>query len=72
MRFHWFAQQYYTTLPEDYGTSIHSSWVTAPTAVADPTQVGENYRMYLRLMQDADDWAGMRSSSTSTTRPRWP
>jgi alkanesulfonate monooxygenase SsuD/methylene tetrahydromethanopterin reductase-like flavin-dependent oxidoreductase (luciferase family) len=54
MRFHWFAQQYYTALPEDYGSSIHSSWVTAPAAVADPTQVGENYRMYLRLMQDAD------------------
>ena len=54
MRFHWFAQQYYTELPEDYGTSIHSSWVTAPAGVADPTQVGENYRMYLRLMQDAD------------------
>ncbi len=54
MRFHWFAQQYYTGLPEDYSKSIHSSWVTAPTAVTDSTQVGEDYHMYLRLMQHAD------------------
>ena len=46
MRFHWFAQQYYTGLPEDYSKSIHSSWVTAPAAVTDPTQVGEDYHMY--------------------------
>ena len=54
MRFHWFAQQYYTGLPEDYSKSIHSSWVTAPTAVTDSTQVGDDYHMYLRLMQHAD------------------
>ena len=54
MRFHWFAQQYYTQLPADYGDTVHSSWVTAPAGVADPAQVGRDYRMYMRLMQGAD------------------
>ncbi|MGY1824007.1 LLM class flavin-dependent oxidoreductase [Geodermatophilus sp. SYSU D00079] len=54
MKFHWFAQQYYTKLPPDYGDVNRSSWVTAPITVADPTQVGEDYHMYIRLMQQAD------------------
>jgi alkanesulfonate monooxygenase SsuD/methylene tetrahydromethanopterin reductase-like flavin-dependent oxidoreductase (luciferase family) len=54
MKFHWFAQQYYTKLPPDYGDVNRSSWVTAPISVADPTQVGEDYHMYIRLMQQAD------------------
>ncbi|MGY1632035.1 LLM class flavin-dependent oxidoreductase [Geodermatophilus sp. SYSU D01186] len=54
MKFHWFAQQYYTKLPADYGDVNRSSWVTAPINVADPTQVGEDYHMYIRLMQQAD------------------
>lgn len=54
MRFHWFAQQYHTKLPEDYGDTVHSSWVTPPASIADPVQVGEEYHMYLRLMQQAD------------------
>jgi alkanesulfonate monooxygenase SsuD/methylene tetrahydromethanopterin reductase-like flavin-dependent oxidoreductase (luciferase family) len=54
MKFHWFAQQYYTKLPPDYGDVNRSSWVTAPINVADPVQVGEDYHMYLRLMQQAD------------------
>ncbi|WP_433298033.1 LLM class flavin-dependent oxidoreductase [Pseudonocardia sp. CA-142604] len=54
MKFHWFAQQYYTKLPSDYGDTVHSSWVTPPAAVADPVQVGEDYHMYIRLMQQAD------------------
>ncbi len=54
MKFHWFAQHYYTKLPPEYGDTTHSSWVTAPAAVADPEQVGEDYHMYLRLMQQAD------------------
>jgi alkanesulfonate monooxygenase SsuD/methylene tetrahydromethanopterin reductase-like flavin-dependent oxidoreductase (luciferase family) len=54
MKFHWFAQQYYTKLPDDYSTTAPSSWVTAPASVADPRQVGEDYHMYLRLMQGAD------------------
>jgi alkanesulfonate monooxygenase SsuD/methylene tetrahydromethanopterin reductase-like flavin-dependent oxidoreductase (luciferase family) len=54
VRFHWFAQQYYTQLPADYGDTVHSSWVTAPAGVADPAQVGRDYGMYIRLMQGAD------------------
>jgi alkanesulfonate monooxygenase SsuD/methylene tetrahydromethanopterin reductase-like flavin-dependent oxidoreductase (luciferase family) len=53
VRFHWFAQQYYTALPEDLG-NVRSAWVTAPTALADPSQIGRDYHMYLRLMQGAD------------------
>jgi alkanesulfonate monooxygenase SsuD/methylene tetrahydromethanopterin reductase-like flavin-dependent oxidoreductase (luciferase family) len=54
VRFHWFAQQYYTQLPSDYGDTVRSSWVTAPVAAADPAQIGRDYGMYLRLMQGAD------------------
>jgi alkanesulfonate monooxygenase SsuD/methylene tetrahydromethanopterin reductase-like flavin-dependent oxidoreductase (luciferase family) len=54
MKFHWFAQQYHTHLPEDYGDTVHSSWVTPPASYADPRLVGEEYHMYLRLMQQAD------------------
>jgi alkanesulfonate monooxygenase SsuD/methylene tetrahydromethanopterin reductase-like flavin-dependent oxidoreductase (luciferase family) len=54
VRFHWFAQQYYTQLAADYGDTVRSSWVTAPVAAADPAQVGRDYGMYIRLMQGAD------------------
>ena len=54
MKFHWFAQQYYTDLPGDYADTIRSAWVTAPIRVADPAQIGRDYHMYLRLMQGAD------------------
>jgi alkanesulfonate monooxygenase SsuD/methylene tetrahydromethanopterin reductase-like flavin-dependent oxidoreductase (luciferase family) len=54
VKFHWFAQQYYTQLPEDYGDTVRSSWVTAPTELVDPAQIGRDYGMYLRLMQGAD------------------
>lgn len=54
MKFHWFAQHYYTKLPKSYGDDVRSSWVTPPASVADPAQVGDDYHMYLRLMQQAD------------------
>jgi len=54
MKFHWFAQQYYTQLPPDYGDTVRSSWITAPTSIASPEQVGADYHMYLRLMQFAE------------------
>lgn len=54
MRFHWFAQQYYTKLAAEFGDSVRSAWVTPPTASADPEQIGRDYHMYLRLMQGAD------------------
>ncbi|MQA13219.1 MAG: LLM class flavin-dependent oxidoreductase [Pseudonocardiaceae bacterium] len=54
MRFHWFAQQYYTKLPSDYGDTVRSGSVTPPVSVADPAQVGADYHTYIRLMQQAD------------------
>ena len=54
MKFHWFAQQYYSKLPDDAGSRVRSAWVTPPTAMADPAQIGRDYHMYLRLMQGAD------------------
>jgi alkanesulfonate monooxygenase SsuD/methylene tetrahydromethanopterin reductase-like flavin-dependent oxidoreductase (luciferase family) len=54
VRFHWFAQQYYTQLPAHYGDTVRSSWVTAPVSAADPAQIGRDYGMYVRLMQGAD------------------
>jgi alkanesulfonate monooxygenase SsuD/methylene tetrahydromethanopterin reductase-like flavin-dependent oxidoreductase (luciferase family) len=54
VRFHWFAEQFYTKLPTDYGQQVPSAWVTAPTSVASPEQVHDDYGMYIRLMQQAD------------------
>lgn len=54
MKFHWFAQQYYTQLPDDYGDTVRSAWVTPPAGIAEPVQVGRDYHLYLRLMQQAD------------------
>lgn len=54
MKFHWFAQQYHTQLPPEYGNTVRSAWVTPPAAIADPVQVGNEYHMYIRLMQHAD------------------
>jgi len=57
VKFHWFAQQYYTKLPEDYGDTVRSAWVTPSSRYGDPAQVGEDYHMYIRLMQQADKLA---------------
>ncbi len=61
MKFHWFAQQYYTKLPPNATENVRSAWVTPPTAMADPEQIGRDYKMYLRLMQGADrlGWDGL-------------
>jgi alkanesulfonate monooxygenase SsuD/methylene tetrahydromethanopterin reductase-like flavin-dependent oxidoreductase (luciferase family) len=61
MRFHWFAQVESTKLPPDYPQRNRSAWVTPDASVADPASVGEDYRMYLRLMQQADElgWDGL-------------
>jgi alkanesulfonate monooxygenase SsuD/methylene tetrahydromethanopterin reductase-like flavin-dependent oxidoreductase (luciferase family) len=61
VKFHWFAQQYYTKLPPNATENVRSAWVTPPTAMADPEQIGRDYKMYLRLMQGADrlGWDGL-------------
>jgi alkanesulfonate monooxygenase SsuD/methylene tetrahydromethanopterin reductase-like flavin-dependent oxidoreductase (luciferase family) len=54
MKFHWFAQQYHTKLPTDFAETQRSAWVTPSHALGDPAQIGDEYHMYLRLMQGAD------------------
>jgi alkanesulfonate monooxygenase SsuD/methylene tetrahydromethanopterin reductase-like flavin-dependent oxidoreductase (luciferase family) len=57
LKFHWFAQFYDTKLPEDYTKQVRSGWVSPPGDIVDPAQVGDDYHMYLRLMQQADTLA---------------
>jgi alkanesulfonate monooxygenase SsuD/methylene tetrahydromethanopterin reductase-like flavin-dependent oxidoreductase (luciferase family) len=54
MKFHWFAEATYPHLPDDFPDRGVSSWVTAPTSFAEPQKLGEMYRMFIRLMQQAD------------------
>jgi len=54
MKFHWFAEVTYPGLPDDYRERYRSAWVTAPSRLIDPVKVGETYRMFIRLMQLAD------------------
>src|SRR5581483_6456053 len=54
MKFHWFAEATYPHLPDDFPDKGVSSWVTAPTSFAEPQKLGEMYRMFIRLMQQAD------------------
>ena len=54
MRFHWFAEQYYTRSPPDYAARVDATWVTAPIKLARPEHIRQDYLMYLRLMQLAD------------------
>ncbi len=61
MRFHWFAQVEGTRLPADYRDHVRSAWVTPDASMMDPLQIGRDYHMYLRLMQQADElgWDGL-------------
>lgn len=54
MKFHWFAEASYPHLPADFRESGLSSWVTTPSQLCDPHEVGEMCRMFIRLMQQAD------------------
>jgi alkanesulfonate monooxygenase SsuD/methylene tetrahydromethanopterin reductase-like flavin-dependent oxidoreductase (luciferase family) len=54
VRFHWFAEQYYTRSPPDYAARVDATWVTAPVKLARPELIRQDYLMYLRLMQLAD------------------
>jgi len=54
MKFHWFAEATYPHLPDDFPQKGLSSWVSTPPALMDPVKVGETYRMFIRLMQQAD------------------
>ncbi|MBN8872748.1 MAG: LLM class flavin-dependent oxidoreductase [Rhodospirillales bacterium] len=54
MKFHWFAEVTYPHLPADFRARGTPSWVTMPASLADPVKCGEMYRMFIRLMQQAD------------------
>ncbi len=55
MKFHWFAEVTYPHLPADFRERYDSAWVTPPAHLADPRKAGEMYRMFIRLMQLADE-----------------
>lgn len=54
MKFHWFAEATYPHLPKNFPELGLSSWVTPPASLGDPSKLGEMYRMFIRLMQQAD------------------
>lgn len=54
MKFHWFAEVTYPHLPEDFPDKYPSAWVTPPAHLQDPLKVGDVYRMFLDLMEQAD------------------
>ncbi len=55
MKFHWFAEVTYPHLPEDFPEKHASAWVTPPASLLDPLKVGRVYRMFLDLMEQADE-----------------
>jgi len=61
VKFHWFAEVQHGHLAPDFPQQHRSSWVTPPPGLADPTTVGEEYGMFIRLMQQADQlgWDGL-------------
>ena len=54
MKFHWFAEVTYPHLPADFPKRYRSAWVDPPPSLMDPQKVGETYRMFIRLMEQAD------------------
>jgi Coenzyme F420-dependent N5,N10-methylene tetrahydromethanopterin reductase and related flavin-dependent oxidoreductases len=54
VKFHWFAEVTYDGLPEGFPAPGQGGWVDIPARLADPRRIGENYRMFIRLMQQAD------------------
>ena len=55
MKFHWFAEVTYPHLPDDFADKYPSAWVDIPAHLQDPLKVGETYRMFLDLMDYADE-----------------
>jgi alkanesulfonate monooxygenase SsuD/methylene tetrahydromethanopterin reductase-like flavin-dependent oxidoreductase (luciferase family) len=55
MKFHWFAEVTYPHLPADFRERYNSAWVTPPAHLGDPRKIGETYKMFIRLMQLADE-----------------
>jgi alkanesulfonate monooxygenase SsuD/methylene tetrahydromethanopterin reductase-like flavin-dependent oxidoreductase (luciferase family) len=55
MKFHWFAEVTYPHLPEDFAEKYPSAWVNPPPRLLDPLKAGATYRMFLDLMEYADE-----------------
>ncbi|MHB8577173.1 MAG: LLM class flavin-dependent oxidoreductase [Dehalococcoidia bacterium] len=55
MKFHWFAEVTYPHLPDDFAENYPSAWVVPPPSLLDPIKVGRTYRMFLDLMEYADE-----------------
>ncbi len=55
MKFHWFAEVTYPHLPDDFSEKYPSAWVNIPSRLQDPLKVGRVYRMFLDLMEYADE-----------------
>jgi alkanesulfonate monooxygenase SsuD/methylene tetrahydromethanopterin reductase-like flavin-dependent oxidoreductase (luciferase family) len=55
MKFHWFAEVTYPHLPSDFAETYPSAWVTPPPRLLDPLKAGQTYRMFLDLMEYADE-----------------
>jgi alkanesulfonate monooxygenase SsuD/methylene tetrahydromethanopterin reductase-like flavin-dependent oxidoreductase (luciferase family) len=61
VKYHWFAEATYDGLPETYPQKHPSGSVDVPAALVDSLHVGAHYRMFIRLMQQADrlGWDGL-------------
>jgi alkanesulfonate monooxygenase SsuD/methylene tetrahydromethanopterin reductase-like flavin-dependent oxidoreductase (luciferase family) len=55
MKFHWFAEVTYPHLPADFPEKYSSAWVDTPAHLADPRKTGQVYRMFIDLMEYADE-----------------
>jgi alkanesulfonate monooxygenase SsuD/methylene tetrahydromethanopterin reductase-like flavin-dependent oxidoreductase (luciferase family) len=61
VKFHWFAEATYNDLPETYPQRHPSGSIDLPASLTEPSRIGEHYRMFIRLMQQADGlgWDGL-------------
>ncbi|HZQ38880.1 MAG TPA: LLM class flavin-dependent oxidoreductase [Dehalococcoidia bacterium] len=55
MKFHWFAEVTYPHLPADFDRTQPTAWVTPPPHLLDGLKAGQMYRMFLDLMEYADE-----------------
>jgi alkanesulfonate monooxygenase SsuD/methylene tetrahydromethanopterin reductase-like flavin-dependent oxidoreductase (luciferase family) len=54
VKFHWFAEVTYDDLPPEFPPSGGGAWLDSPIGLSDSRHVGEVYRSFIRLMQQAD------------------
>jgi alkanesulfonate monooxygenase SsuD/methylene tetrahydromethanopterin reductase-like flavin-dependent oxidoreductase (luciferase family) len=54
VKFHWFAEVTYDDLPPEFPPPGGGSWLDSPIGLSDSQHVGEIYRSFIRLMQQAD------------------